>query len=196
MLSGLTHRPKHITPKTARSGIDTLIYLKQALQTAPTVASALEDLCKSAARLDGAKETPPPHQLVSLMIENLRDPALHVMQQGIDALITESTSFSKSSHEMRHQECFALRTGIHGLLDVSRKTFLQTVEDLYKVRAIVHVLWLFWRSQNHFVFLSWLSGTHSSTARRSRCPTAHRAATSSPSRPHWIPFRLASRRQY
>ena len=34
---------------------------------------------------------------------------------------------------MRHQECFAIRAGRHGLLDVARKTFLQTVEDIYKL---------------------------------------------------------------
>jgi hypothetical protein len=35
---------------------------------------------------------------------------------------------------MRHQECFAVKAGKHGLLDVSRKTFLQSVEDIYTVR--------------------------------------------------------------
>jgi DNA mismatch repair protein MSH4 len=33
---------------------------------------------------------------------------------------------------MRHQECFALRAGLDGLLDVARKTFLQTVEDIHE----------------------------------------------------------------
>ena len=34
---------------------------------------------------------------------------------------------------MRHQECFAVKAGKHGLLDVSRKTFLQSVEDIHMV---------------------------------------------------------------
>lgn len=48
-------------------------------------------------------------------------------------MLTESTVFSKNSLEMRHNECFALRSGLDGLLDVARKTFLQSVEDIYKL---------------------------------------------------------------
>jgi len=73
------------------------------------------------------------HPLVGAIEHNLRDPSLQAMETSILQMVTESTSYSKSVHEMRHQECFALRAGIHGLLDVSRKTYLQTVEDLYKV---------------------------------------------------------------
>ncbi len=46
MLSGLTTTPKQVTQKTARAGIDTLIYLKQALHTAPALADALGDLSR------------------------------------------------------------------------------------------------------------------------------------------------------
>jgi DNA mismatch repair protein MSH4 len=61
------------------------------------------------------------------------DPQLGGLLNLLLASITESTEYSRSAHEMRHQECFALRNGIHGLLDVARKTFLQTVEDIYRV---------------------------------------------------------------
>ena len=159
MLTGLTHAPKQVTQKTARTGIDTLIYLKQALRTAPALADALSELSLPRHRLalgqrhgqtqahhrdrnhpagpedahgEPAAE-PEMHPLVGAIVHNLRDPALQRMEGSILQVITESTAYSKSVHEMRHQECFALRAGIHGLLDVSRKTFLQTVEDLYKV---------------------------------------------------------------
>jgi hypothetical protein len=39
---------------------------------------------------------------------------------------------------MRHamggvlQECFAIRPGVNGLLDVARKTYLQSCEDIYQ----------------------------------------------------------------
>lgn len=128
MLSGLTHHPKTVTQKTAQSGIDTLIYLKQVLHTVPQLGDALSKLSPLS---DGAVQP-----LVEAVVENLSDPALKSMEEAINAVLTESTSFSKSMHEMRHQECFALRTGLHGLLDVARKTFLQTVEDLYKVNRL------------------------------------------------------------
>jgi DNA mismatch repair protein MSH4 len=34
---------------------------------------------------------------------------------------------------MRHQECFAVQPDINGMLDVARKTFLQSVEDIYEL---------------------------------------------------------------
>ena len=136
MLSGLTNRPKQVTQKTARLGIDTLIYLKQALRTAPALAETLSELHNESHGHEGlavAAVPPSQHPLVAAVIKNLCDPALQRMDESISGMITESTSFSKSVHEMRHQECFALRTGLQGLLDVARKTFLQTVEDLYRV---------------------------------------------------------------
>lgn len=71
----------------------------------------------------------------------------------IEDSITESTTYSKvklaifklfdakqSAQEMRHQECFALRSGMNGLLDVARTTFLQCVEDIHKVWCPVALL--------------------------------------------------------
>jgi DNA mismatch repair protein MSH4 len=134
MLSGLTSNPKKITQKTARVGIDTLIYLKQTLRTAPLLANALEEF-------DSAPITNVPDKLslMSTIMSNLREPALSEIENKILSHITESTTYSKSAHEMRHQECFAFKTGIHGLLDVSRKTFLQTVEELYFVSITHHL---------------------------------------------------------
>ena len=44
---------------------------------------------------------------------------------------------------MRHQECFAVKAGTNGLLDVSRKTFLQSVEDIHMVvYDIQHTIFL------------------------------------------------------
>lgn len=33
------------------------------------------------------------------------------------------------------QECFAVNAGIDGLLDVARKTFLQSVEDIHELAS-------------------------------------------------------------
>ena len=127
MLTGLVTVPKTITQKTARIGIDTLIYLKQTLKVSPQLATAMEQINSS----NGEKE--PHNPLVAIIISNLTDKSLNKIEDMIMNVITESTSFVKSAHAMRHQECFALKNGIHGLLDVARKTFLQTVEDIYQV---------------------------------------------------------------
>ena len=156
MLGGLTvAKPKQVTVKTARQGIDTLIFLRQALKTSHSTAEALEGLLSLSAddhdraATAGASSGSHSHhnngatvtgsnavdQLVRALIRNLRavpGQPLDQLRQAIDDAFTESTSFSKSSLEMRHQECFAIRAGRHGLLDVSRKTFLQCVEDIYQ----------------------------------------------------------------
>ena len=133
MLGGLTvAKPKQVTVKNARQGIDTLIFLRQALKTSHSTAEVLDGLLPVDDHAAGA--TTAVDQLVRALIRNLRavpGQPLDQLGQAIDDTFTESTSFSKNSLEMRHQESFAIRAGRHGLLDVSRKTFLQCVEDIY-----------------------------------------------------------------
>ena len=126
MLSGLTTVPKTLTAKTAKISIDTLIFLKQTLKVIPSLASALHNLIEEIPR-DVDVST-----LMQALFANLTSPAVNELQDLVDSAITESTNYSKSAHEMRHQECFALRAGLDGLLDVARKTFLQTVEDIHE----------------------------------------------------------------
>ena len=148
LLSGLVAVPRQVTPKIARSGIDTLIYLKQALKLAPELAEALAGLQRLARQgqqgqgqgQQQGQQVSGSHPLVEAMIRNFTDPLLEEVDAAVQALVTESTSYSKSAHEMRHQECFALRSGRHGLLDVARRTFLQTVEDLYQVGEVGEVV--------------------------------------------------------
>lgn len=128
LLGGLTNQPRNITAKTARVGIDTLIYLKQALATAPKLAAILQGLLT---RKEGAVCCS--SSLIATIINNLSDPVLGTMEGSILELITDSTAACKSPAAMRHQECFAIRSGVHGLLDVARKTFLLAVEDLHAV---------------------------------------------------------------
>ena len=132
MLNGLVTVPKNITPKTARVGIDTLIFLKESLKLAPRVVDVITSMKKAASNADTSSDDVI-NPLLAAIAQNLRDPELSKIEALIMGMITESTSYQKSAHAMRHQECFALKNGIHGLLDVARKTFLQTVEDIYAV---------------------------------------------------------------
>ena len=123
MVSGLVLNPKSITIKTARIGIDTLIDLKHCFRIAPILARVLESLSQE----EGHK-----NQLIDSIAVNLRDDCFELISQNIDALLTESTEYSKKIHEMRHQECFAIRPMVNSFLDVARKTFLQSVEDIHE----------------------------------------------------------------
>ncbi|CAM9831328.1 unnamed protein product [Pylaiella littoralis] len=70
--------------------------------------------------------------LLKAMLDNFRDPCLDKMLERLDAVLTESTSYSKNPAMMRHQECFAVRPDVDGMLDVARQTFLQSMEDIYQ----------------------------------------------------------------
>jgi DNA mismatch repair protein MSH4 len=115
--------------KTVRTEIDTLIFLKQSLKLCTPLSSALIDLHKSNMSASVSQSS----TLITTLIENFNESSFGTMMKSIDETITESTSFTRSCHEMRYQECFAVRSGISGLLDVARKSFIQHVEDIYKL---------------------------------------------------------------
>lgn len=122
MLNGLINDPSTMTVITARQGIDTMIYIKNAICSADALASVLlEHKNVSTDEIPG---------ILSSAITNFRDLKLEMMVKLIKELINDETTFSKSAHEMRYQECFAVRNGVDGLLDVARKTYLHTIDDI------------------------------------------------------------------
>jgi hypothetical protein len=54
-------------------------------------------------------------------------------ERNIEDVFTDSTAFAKSPHAMRHQEIFALRPSMDGMMDVLRKAFLANVDDIYSL---------------------------------------------------------------
>jgi DNA mismatch repair protein MSH4 len=122
MLNGLCSKPKElVTAKSAKAGIDTLIYVKHSLELANTLSGVLDNF-------SGAQSS-----IVNASISTLRNVSFSKILFDIASLLSESTSYSKSVHEMRHQECFAIQSNVNNFLDVARVTFLQTVEDIYSL---------------------------------------------------------------
>lgn len=60
--------------------------------------------------------------LLQTIIENISDPTLQELHVLILDILNDTTVSAKSPAQMRHQECFAIRPGKNGLLDVARKT--------------------------------------------------------------------------
>lgn len=171
MLSGLTSIPKTQTVRTARKGIDTIIYLKQTITTAAMIADSMSSLAtvhksqlvdlentafnvieniqrvkpESFTHESSTRENSinlPSSKQSFILLNTIHEILIHDELQSeishiIGELISESTAFSKSSHEMKHQECFAIRSGRSGELDVARKTYLQSVEDIYSVWSLM-----------------------------------------------------------
>eukprot|EP00904_Undaria_pinnatifida_P001084 jgi/Undpi1/10977/HiC_scaffold_30.g13278.m1 len=158
MLSDLVTVPKQVTPVTAGRSIATLICLRHTLRLMEPLADTLEEgMRDSEHQGDGGPGTggharPGPGRdsagggeaetggggegggspLLKAILQNFRDPCLDKMLERLDSVLTESTSYSRNSAMMRHQECFAVRPDVDGMLDVARKTFLQSMEDIYQ----------------------------------------------------------------
>jgi DNA mismatch repair protein MSH4 len=133
MLTGMSMTEKNLTPKTVRKGIDTLIYLKSSLILAPALVSALDRVEHDTAapleeEINRANES-----LLASMRHSMGNAIYEEILGNVCNLISDSTTYSKNSHEMRHQECFAIRSGVNSFLDLARSTFLQCVEDIYEL---------------------------------------------------------------
>ena len=130
MLGGIISIPKVINAKNSKTTIDTCIMLKQTLLIIKDISESIQHI----------KERISENALVTVIVDNINQSTmLHEITDAIENYITESTQYSKSSQVMRHQECFAIKTGISGMLDIARKTYLQSVEDIYEVSIYISV---------------------------------------------------------
>lgn len=73
------------------------------------------------------------HQLLHAILLAMKQPALTRVLNAVTDIFTESTAYSKNSHAMRHQECFALKPNTNGMMDILRKAFLANVDDIYRL---------------------------------------------------------------
>ena len=145
MLSGLVAEPKTVTQTTVKLSIDTMIMLKTSILLANELAALLESSHVFQPGLAAAEATTTEQQqqqqqqfdsqrtraLVGAVLGALKEEGLVDITRLISSLLVDSTAYSKSTVEMRVQECFAVQPGVSGLLDVSRKTYLQSVEDIF-----------------------------------------------------------------
>ncbi|KAE9978713.1 hypothetical protein BLS_000367 [Venturia inaequalis] len=51
----------------------------------------------------------------------------------INEVINDDTQFAKGPLELRNQRIYAVKSGAHGLLDVARQTYKESVEDAYRM---------------------------------------------------------------
>jgi DNA mismatch repair protein MSH4 len=51
--------------------------------------------------------------------------------ERINSVINEGVVFSKSPLDLRSQRCYAVKSGVNGLLDVSRQTYKEATEDVH-----------------------------------------------------------------
>jgi hypothetical protein len=81
----------------------------------------------------GKVTQPQRHQLLHAIILTMRQPELSQVLDAVTNIFTDSTSFTRNAHAMRHEECFALKPKTDGMMDVIRKAFLSNVDDIYRL---------------------------------------------------------------
>jgi DNA mismatch repair protein MSH4 len=116
------------------TNIKTIIAIKHTMLVMQDIVSTLhmhDDGMESNIHENG--DAPPRHhpELLEAIVNNLIPPCARDVLDRITSVITESTMMSKGSLSAQHEECFAVAIGTDGMLDVARKTYLQTVEDIY-----------------------------------------------------------------
>ncbi|TMW68241.1 hypothetical protein Poli38472_005709 [Pythium oligandrum] len=126
ILSQLVMAPKVITPRVSRLAIGNVIALKHALECLP---SLYQCLTSSHTENDQSCE------LLSTLYSSVRPELFEDIQRDIGLVINERVKVSHSAAQKRIQECFAVRAGIDGMLDVARRTYLDTIE---KIHELVH----------------------------------------------------------
>lgn len=54
------------------------------------------------------------------------------IQELIDHVINEDTTYARQPLELRNQRIYAVKSGVNGLLDVARTTYKEASEDAYQ----------------------------------------------------------------
>lgn len=73
------------------------------------------------------------YNLLKAILNAMKNPDLKEILDSVLDIFTESTTYTRNSHAMRHQECFALKPNTDGMMDVLRKAFLANVDDIFKL---------------------------------------------------------------
>ncbi|XP_045212131.2 mutS protein homolog 4-like isoform X2 [Mercenaria mercenaria] len=115
LLSLCVQVQKQENVKTAENKITNVMYLKHTLELVTPLKEALGDC-----------ENP----LLMASYKVLEDPRFVLMLDKINCIIHEDARYQKGTLNMRSQKCFAVKPNMNGLLDISRKTYTEMVDDI------------------------------------------------------------------
>eukprot|EP00048_Salpingoeca_helianthica_P008174 m.119619 g.119619 ORF g.119619 m.119619 type:complete len:869 (+) comp14532_c0_seq3:2474-5080(+) len=107
--------PKSESVRLMEHKIIQVIYLKHTLELVQPLSEILDNA------------TSP---LLTTYRSCLDDPRLESMRRKIDDVVHPDSHFSRKTLDMRTQKCFAVKSGLNGMLDVARRTYTETVEDI------------------------------------------------------------------
>ncbi|KAG0569175.1 hypothetical protein KC19_6G071100 [Ceratodon purpureus] len=107
-----------LTTRAGQSMVNSIILLKEALDRLPSLQEALQDAKCS-------------------LLSNIRDicsnESFRLLLQRIEEVINEDIAHSRALFVSRTQQCFAVKSGIDGYLDVAREVFCSTSEAIHEL---------------------------------------------------------------
>ncbi|XP_019848959.1 PREDICTED: mutS protein homolog 4 isoform X2 [Amphimedon queenslandica] len=115
LISLLVQIPKNETVKSAENKINLVIYVKHCLELVISLQDAIS-----------TSQNP----LLKTFNEILSDKRFPDLLQEIQKIVHDDTHYQKGSLNMRAQKCFAVKANLNGYLDVARKTYSETIDDI------------------------------------------------------------------
>ncbi|KAF8543611.1 DNA mismatch repair protein Msh4 [Trichophaea hybrida] len=116
LCTALVTVPVRASLKHSEQSTNNIILLKQAAMCVQPVYEALA----------------PVRSELLLAVRNLCSPdKIEPVLTLINDVINEDVSYSKSPLDLRNQRCYAIKSGVNGLLDVARQTYKEATEDVH-----------------------------------------------------------------
>ncbi|KAH7077239.1 muts domain V-domain-containing protein [Paraphoma chrysanthemicola] len=117
ILTALIITPSKPTLQTTEQAINQVIMLKHFVGSVNPIYEALTGT--GSRMLDNIRELCAPENVAPI-------------QQLIDSVINEDTTYARQPLELRNQRIYAVKSGVNGLLDVARTTYKEASEDAYQ----------------------------------------------------------------
>lgn len=117
LLTKLIVLPAEPSLEASEQAINDVLMIKKFVVAIPPLFESL-----AAARCD----------LLVKVRENCRPEITNPILDQIAQVINDNVTYSSKPLDLRNQRCFAVRSGIQGLLDVARTTYKEATDDLYE----------------------------------------------------------------
>jgi len=125
--------PTKPTLQTTEAAINQIIMLKHFVGSVNPIYEALTGTGSS--MLNNIREVCNTYSVSSLAndISQLCAPEnVAPIQELIDHVINEDTTYARQPLELRNQRIYAVKSGVNGLLDIARTTYKEASEDAYQ----------------------------------------------------------------
>ena len=127
VLSTLATRPRIPTPRSARSAVSAILALTALLSALPNIAAAFA----------GTK-----NPLFLIISDRLREPSLTRLAFHVGSVLAvDVDDVHKLGAEARSAEVFAVRAGLDGDLDASRRVYTDALAEIRETAATARVRW-------------------------------------------------------